>query len=357
MSKLIIAAAGSGKTETLVNMALHEQRPVLITTYTDNNVEEIKSRFYQKNGCIPQNITILPWYTFMLSHGVKPYQDLKHKDDIKGICLTGGISTKYISKDCNEYYFSSDGSIYADKIAQFLIWLNDITQGHVIENLKALFPNIYIDEVQDLSGYDQELIKALIDAGIDVTCVGDPRQGVFITSKGNKNKKFVRSQMIEFFNTKMPQIEIDEDSLNTNYRCSADICTLSNTIFPNMSHVVSGNNEQSKRVGCYFVRKQDVDEYQKECKAMQLRYWIRSRVNDNYPTNNFGLVKGKSFDHVLIYPTEKMLDFLLNGTVIENPEIKAKLYVAITRARYSVGIVYDYPEDYKHKFNLIRTYK
>lgn len=48
MSKLIIAAAGSGKTETLVNMALHEQRPVLITTYTDNNVEEIKSRFYQK---------------------------------------------------------------------------------------------------------------------------------------------------------------------------------------------------------------------------------------------------------------------------------------------------------------------
>ena len=42
MSKLIIAAAGSGKTETLVNMALHEQRPVLITTYTDNNVEEIK---------------------------------------------------------------------------------------------------------------------------------------------------------------------------------------------------------------------------------------------------------------------------------------------------------------------------
>ena len=97
--------------------------------------------------------------------------------------------------------------------------------------------------------------------------------------------------------------------------------------------------------------------YQEECKAMQLRYWIRSKVNNNYPTNNFGLVKGKSFDHVLIYPTEKMLDFLLNGTVIENPEIKAKLYVAITRARYSVGIVYDYPEDYKHKLNLIRTYK
>lgn len=355
MSKLIIAAAGSGKTETLVNMALNEQRAVLITTYTDNNVEEIKSRFYQKAGCIPQNITILPWYTFMLTHGVKPYQDLKHKDDIKGVCMTGGTSTKYIRKDRKEYYFSSDGLIYADKIAQFLICLNEIMQGHVIENIRDLFPIIYIDEVQDLSGYDQELIKVFIDEGIDITCVGDPRQGVFITCKGNKNKKFVRSQMIDFFNSKLPQIEADKDSLNTNFRCSASICALSDSIFPSMPHVVSGNNEQSKRVGCYFVRKQDIDEYQEECKAMQLRYSIRSRVNNNYPTNNFGLVKGKSFDHVLIYPTEKMLDFLLNGTAIDSPEIKAKLYVAITRARYSVGIVYDYPDDIVHE--LIKPYK
>ena len=43
MSKLIIAAAGSGKTEKIVNLALNEHRNVLITTYTDNNVEEIKS--------------------------------------------------------------------------------------------------------------------------------------------------------------------------------------------------------------------------------------------------------------------------------------------------------------------------
>lgn len=355
MSKLIIAAAGSGKTERLVNMALSEVRPVLITTYTDNNVEEIKNRFYQKVGRIPSNITIFPWYTFMLKHGVKPYQDLKYKDDIKGLCMPGGTSTKYIRKDSKEYYFTKDGSIYADKIAQFLLLLNGITQGHVIANIKELFPIIYIDEVQDLSGYDQELIKTFVDADIDVTCVGDPRQGVFITCKGNKNKKFVRSQMIDFFKSKLPQIEVDKDSLNTNFRCSADICALSDSIFPDMPHVVSGNNGHSKRLGCYFVRKQDVDEYQEECEAMQLRYCIKSKVNNKYSTNNFGLVKGKSFDHVLIYPTEKMLNFILNGKTIEEPEIKAKLYVAITRARYSVGIVYDYPDDYKHK--LIRGYK
>ena len=88
---------------------------------------------------------------------------------------------------------------------------------------------------------------------------------------------------------------------------------------------------------------------------MQLRYSVRSKVNEKYPTNNFGLVKGKSFDHVLIYPTEKMLSFILNGTEIESPEVKAKLYVAITRARYSVGIVYDYPANFVHR--LTKPYK
>ena len=104
MSKLIIAAAGSGKTEKIVNLALNEHRNVLITTYTDNNVEEIKSRFYQKVGVIPKNITILPWYTFMLTHGVKPYQDLKFKDDINGLCITGGASAKFINKEEKAYY-------------------------------------------------------------------------------------------------------------------------------------------------------------------------------------------------------------------------------------------------------------
>ena len=98
-SKLIIAAAGSGKTETLVNMAMNEKRKIAITTYVDENIEEIKSRFYLKNGCIPDNVLIIPWFSFLLVHGVKPYQDVCYRKDIKGVCLTGGASTRGISKD------------------------------------------------------------------------------------------------------------------------------------------------------------------------------------------------------------------------------------------------------------------
>ena len=63
MSSLIIAAAGAGKTTFLVKKALEISENVLITTYTDANEQSIRDKFYEINGCIPSNVTIMPWYT------------------------------------------------------------------------------------------------------------------------------------------------------------------------------------------------------------------------------------------------------------------------------------------------------
>ena len=50
-NKLIIAAAGSGKTTHLVNEALKvKDGKVLITTYTEANEKEIIKKFYKLNG-------------------------------------------------------------------------------------------------------------------------------------------------------------------------------------------------------------------------------------------------------------------------------------------------------------------
>ena len=58
-NKLIVAAAGSGKTTHLVKEALKVvDSKVLITTYTEANEKEIRKKFYKLNGCIPENITI-----------------------------------------------------------------------------------------------------------------------------------------------------------------------------------------------------------------------------------------------------------------------------------------------------------
>ena len=73
--KLIIAAAGSGKTTHIIDEALKiSDSKVLITTYTEANEQEIRKKFFEKNGCIPNNIVIQTWFSFLIQHGVKPYR-------------------------------------------------------------------------------------------------------------------------------------------------------------------------------------------------------------------------------------------------------------------------------------------
>lgn len=56
-NKLIIAAAGSGKTCQLIKEALKIRvEKVLITTYTQANEAEIRIKFFEENKCIPENI-------------------------------------------------------------------------------------------------------------------------------------------------------------------------------------------------------------------------------------------------------------------------------------------------------------
>jgi DNA helicase-2/ATP-dependent DNA helicase PcrA len=97
-NKLIIAAAGSGKTTFLVNQALAvDFDAVLITTFTEANEQEIRNRIIAKKGYIPGNITVQTWFSFMLQHGVRPYQSVLdtqiHEQDI-GFYLTSEKSGK-----------------------------------------------------------------------------------------------------------------------------------------------------------------------------------------------------------------------------------------------------------------------
>jgi ATP-dependent exoDNAse (exonuclease V) beta subunit len=62
-NKLIIAAAGSGKTTHLVNEALKiKNEKVLITTYTQANEVEIRKKIIEINKFIPENVTVQTWF-------------------------------------------------------------------------------------------------------------------------------------------------------------------------------------------------------------------------------------------------------------------------------------------------------
>lgn len=81
--------------------------------------------------------------------------------------------------------------------------------------------------------------------------------------------------------------------------------------------------------------------YLEKYNPIQLRDKVTVAVNPNYSAYNFGDSKGLTFERVLIYPTKPMLNWFINHQSDIAFKSRSRLYVAITRARHSVGIIFD----------------
>ncbi len=338
-NKLIIAAAGSGKTTHLVNEALKiKDQKVLITTYTQANEAEIKKKIIETNKCIPENITVQTWFSFLLKHGVRPFQgilfDCLFSKRIRGLVLMNNQSAQYTKEADIIHYFTKEFKIYSDKISKFVFRCNEKTSSNVIDRISRIYPHIFIDEVQDLAGYDLELLKLLFGCNSNILLVGDPRQGTYSTNSAPKNKQFKKAKIINFFTDKIDNLTKDDTTLTINYRCIKPICELSNKLFPTMQQTTSGNNNTTDHDGIFFVKKQDVEKYLQQYQPLQLRDSKRTNVDENYRVMNFGESKGLSFDRVLIYPTDPILKWLKNNNSDLAATSRSKFYVAITRAKY-----------------------
>lgn len=355
-NKLLIAAAGSGKTTVLVQEALkikHDQ--VLITTYTQANELEIRKRIIEINQFIPDNITVQTWFSFLLQHGAKPFQGCLFEKRINGLVLVNSISgLKYESKgiphyyseetEFEDHYFTKNYKIYSDKLSKFVFRCNVKTNGNVIDRLSRIYSYLFIDEVQDLSGYDLELLKLFFKSRLNNLLVGDPRQATYSTNSAPKNKKFRKSNIVNFFSDPTIDIEQDTTSLTVNYRCNKAICDLSNNLFPSLVRTTSGNTMETEHDGVFLIRSSDVNGYLERFRPIQLRENVKTRVNPMYSVMNFGESKGLSFDRVIIYPTKPIIDWIFNNDRELAPTSRSKFYVALTRARYSVGVIFDYTE-------------
>ena len=370
-NKLIIAAAGSGKTTRLIEEALNiKDGKALITTYMQANEEEIKRKIIEINKCIPKNVTVQTWFSFLLKHGVKPFQGVLFEKKIKGLFFAQTQSgIKYFKNQCNEceankvlkpectkcknpiyygepkefeqHYFSNLLKIYSDKLSKFVFRCNEKTNGNVIDRISRIYQYILIDEVQDLAGYDLELLKLLFKCNSNILLVGDPRQVVYLTHNERKYFNYSYGKIREFIEQECPKNCCQFEFMNNSHRCNKIICNFSDKLFPNLLNTTSANNNITDHNGIFFVKKQDVEYYLQQYEPMQLRWDNKKEVNNYFPVMNFGESKGLSFDRVLIYPTTSMLAWIKNNKLELKDISRSKLYVAVTRAKYSVGIVVD----------------
>lgn len=142
INKVIVAAAGSGKTTYLINEALKiKDSRVLITTFTDANETEIKNKIYKTYGSIPENIKIETWFSFLIQHRVKPYQSVLYDGKVNGLNLVNtksgyrfknkrGFPVYFAESDVKNYYFTKSRRIYSDKISKFVIKVNELLTVH-----------------------------------------------------------------------------------------------------------------------------------------------------------------------------------------------------------------------------------
>jgi DNA helicase-2/ATP-dependent DNA helicase PcrA len=353
MNKLIIASAGSGKTTFIVNDAIDKASQgirVLITTFTEACEQEIRDRIVEKKGCIPDKIIVQTWFSFLISHGVKPFQGCLFEYDVKGMLLVNGKSGfRFDSKqgfpvywgedNFDKFYFTDSKKIYSDKLAKLTIRCQAASNGMVFDRISRCFKWIYVDEIQDLAGYDLEVLDCLFKSNADVLLVGDPRQATYTTNNSRKNKKYVKSEIVNFFEDSQLDIETDTTSLTVNHRCFESICNFSNKLYPDLPQATSGNSKITGHDGVFALPIEHVNEYLSKFNPIQLRDSSKTPVSDDFEVLNFGKSKGLSLDRVVIYPSGPMVNWLKDNGAVLTQAARSKLYVALTRARNSVAIV------------------
>ena len=203
-----MSAAGSGKTWDICHDALkaikNNNKRVLILSFTNRSIESARNEIRKQNeGVLHPQVVVKTWYSFLLSDMIKPYQ----------AGITGGRINHIKSVDFSEQfgqvnrnkagtyprYINSGRNVRSNQASELAVLINQRSHGMSIKRLEEIYSNIYFDEIQDLVGYDIDLLRLLMESNIAITCCGDSKQATFTTHVAKKNKKQTGKNIWLFF--------------------------------------------------------------------------------------------------------------------------------------------------------------
>lgn len=341
----ILAAAGSRKTEQIVDSALAVQGGmVLITTYTNENQREIVRRIESKVGFLPQHISVMGWFSFLITQCAKPYQSARLGEPlvINGLNFVG-VKNRFARKSERRYFLDGNNDLFRDGVSDFVVALNSDSGGAVVRRLESVYSHIFVDEVQDLVGYDLDVLDLLMHSRVSLTLVGDPRQHTLATNVGARNQKYRGVGLKAWFEERSGLCSLEHREIS--YRCNQAICDFADGVFPEMPRTKSSGVEETGHDGIFYISQARVEEYVREHRNIVILRHDKRVNTQGFHAINIGVSKGSTFDRVLIFPTKPIVSYLKNHdpATLKAPE---RLYVAVTRARYSVAFVIEDVADF-----------
>ncbi|WP_086792944.1 UvrD-helicase domain-containing protein [Pseudomonas sp. SCPG-7] len=344
---LTLAVAGGRKTQGLVEhcKSLPIDRRVLVVTFTQTNQLELRHRLASQAGDL-QNLEVMGWYTFLLRHFAKPFLPfILPSERVGGFDFEGRPYFKAVGK---ARYMNRKNEVYASELGRLAFEVMQSSGGLLMHRLECLYDEILFDEVQDLSGYDWEIVHQLLLSKIDVRMVGDVRQSVLSTNpRGQKNKKYAYAAAIEWFRDRETKGLLCINYSSVTHRCRAEIAAFSDSIFDaswGFPETTSENTACTGHDGVFLVSRKHVDDYVARFQPQSLRHSISSGKEYSLDFLNFKVSKGATYERVLIVPTVNIESFLKKGIHLEATSA-ASFYVAVTRAKQSVAIIVDQPGD------------
>lgn len=351
MNSATLAVAGSRKTQSIVDACSQGDptRRRLVVTYTLTGQRDLEDRLQDPcSGAIPE---VSGWYAFLLRHWIRPFLPLLYKGRrLAGLNFDGlparnkrGI---VIAKGADRY-LDEQSRAYRRFLSKLALDVADAAEGAVTSRLQRMYDEIYVDEVQDMTGYDLDILERLLQTTTTIRLVGDLRQSVFDTNPQDpRHKKYRGLKMHDWFTVQETAGRLSVEYSSTTWRSVQSVATFSDTLFdPSLGFppTMSAQENESNHDGVFAIAPKHVDAYIERYRPVCLREAITTVMPANVSGTNFGISKGLTHCRVLIFTTKPMRTFLSKGTLL--PDRSAcGLYVGVTRAIYSVAFVIENPE-------------
>ncbi|MFW5410507.1 UvrD-helicase domain-containing protein [Pectobacterium brasiliense] len=341
---LTLAVAGGRKTQGLIDYcrSMSVERRIAFVTFTQTNQQEIRHRLAVQ-ASDHHNLEVLGWYSFLLHHFAKPFLRFKFPTlRVGGFDYEGRPNRMATGKN---RFMNQRNEIYSCELGRLSAELMNHTPA-LLRRLECIYDELLIDEVQDLSGYDWEILRALMKSRITIRLVGDVRQAVLSTNpRGQKNKQYGYAASLEWFRQCEAEGILNINYATTTYRCRKEIAEFSDSIFDSswaFPPTISENDAVTGHDGVFLVKNRDVESYIEQFQPQCLRNTAASAKKLPLNFMNFKISKGATFARVLIAPTKNIEEFVKQNIYLEATSA-ASFYVAVTRAEQSVAIIIDNP--------------
>ena len=244
---------------------------------------------------MPPNVTVSGWLSFLINQAARPYQSALtgQIDYVRSLNFKANRPAKIARADWWYYYFDGKGDFRPEGVAEFACHADQATGGRVIRRLERLYDEIYIDELQDLVGYDLEFLDLLFASKIHVNVVGDPRQYTYATSRTRKNKHYRGHAMMDWLEQRSNICPIEPRT--ESWRCNQPICDWADALYPEFPATISRNEERTGHDGVFRVAEEDVPEYAETYHPTVLR-WNKTIDTHGLAAQNMRASKGCTFE-------------------------------------------------------------